>query len=191
MSKVSPCFTPGTQIATAKGWQAVETLRRGDRVVTRDNGLRRIAWIGRRDLSYSDLQEVPTLRPVLVRKGAFGFGSPSQDMLVSPKHRLLVEAEHPVREEVLIAAEQLIDGRAIRMASVLGVSYLHILLEAHEVILANGAWTESFHPDDETMKSLDRDMRSEIVSLFPEVVTLGAARRFPAARDIRQSRFER
>lgn len=191
MSKVSPCFTPGTQIATSKGWQPVETLRRGDRVVTRDNGLRRIAWVGRRDLSYSDLQEVPTLRPVLVRKGAFGFGAPSRDMLVSPKHRLLVDVDYPAREEVLIGAERLIDGRTIRMAPVLGVSYLHILLEAHEVILANGAWTESFHPDDETMSSLDREMRREIVGLFPEIVTLGAARRFPAARDIRQSRFER
>jgi hypothetical protein len=190
MSKVSPCFTPGTQIATSRGWQPVETLRRGDRVVTRDNGLRKIAWVGRRDLSYGDLQEVPMLRPVLVRKGAFGHGAPARDMLVSPKHRFLVEAEHPVREEVLIGAERLIDGRVIRMAPVLGVSYLHILLEAHEVILANGAWTESFHPDDETMKSLDHGMRDEIISLFPEVVTLGAARRFPAAREIRQSRFE-
>ncbi len=191
MSKVSPCFTPGSLIATSKGWQPVETLRRGDRVVTRDNGLRRIAWVGRRDLSYSDLKEVPTLRPVLVRKGAFGVGVPSRDMLVSPKHRFLVGGDQRGAEEALVGAEGLIDGRAVRMAPVLGVSYLHILLEAHEVILANGSWTESFHPDDQTLAALDAEMRSEIISLFPEVVTLGAARRFPAAREIRQSRFER
>jgi len=191
MSQVTPCFTPGTRIATAQGWQPVERLRRGDRVVTRDNGLKRIAWVGRRDVSYADLAEVPELQPVLVRKGAFGNGVPERDMLVSPNHRFLVLPGGGAGEECLFPANVLTYREGVQRTSVLGVSYLHILLDAHEVILADGVWTESFHPDDATLNGIERHTREEILALFPEIETLGAARRFPAARDIRQSRFER
>ena len=59
-------------IATARGPVAVEALRTGDRLVTRDNGLRRVHWIGRRDVDFSELIVEPELAPVIVRAGAFG-----------------------------------------------------------------------------------------------------------------------
>ena len=188
MSAVTPCFTPGTLIATDRGWRPVERLRRGNRIVTRDNGLKRIAWAGRRDLTYEDLTEVPGLTPIMVRKGALGEGNPSRDMLVSPDHRFLTC--DPKGEEVLVPARLLTHRRGVSKVPVLGVSYLHVLLSAHEVILANGAWTESFHPEDVTMRGLAHRTRDEILSLFPEIETLGAAQRFPAARRVQQSRFE-
>ncbi len=191
MSAVSPCFTPGSLIATDRGWRAVETLRRGDRVVTRDNGLKRIAWAGRRELSYGDLQEHPDLQPVLIRKGALGRGEPTRDMLVSPNHRFLLVASHLNDGEALVAARHMTGRRGVELAPVLGVSYLHLLLEAHEVILANGTWTESFHPDDAVLQGLGRRTRAEILGLFPEIATQGAARRFPSAREIIQSKFDR
>lgn len=191
MSHVTPCFTPGTRIATERGWRPVEDLRRGDRVVTRDNGLKRIAWAGRRDVTYADLADIPELTPVLVRRGAFGNGTPDRDMLVSPNHRFLVLPEGRDGEECLCPARVLTYRDGIQMARVLGVSYLHILLDAHEVILADGVWTESFHPDDATLRGLESQTRDEILALFPEIETLGAVRRFPAVRDIQQSRFER
>ena len=57
ISPVTPCFTPGTQIATERGAVAVEALRPADRVVTRDNGLRRVHWIGRRDVDLLEDRE--------------------------------------------------------------------------------------------------------------------------------------
>ncbi len=191
MSIVSPCFTPGSLIATERGWRPVEALRRGDKVVTRDNGLRCIAWAGRRDLTYADLSDLPDLRPVLIRKGALGPEAPVRDMLVSPGHRFLVAAAGAPEGEILVAARHLRHLRGVQTTHALGVSYLHLLLEAHEVILADGAWTESFHPDDEMLAGLGPATRSEILALFPEIATHGAARRFPPARAIRQSRFER
>lgn len=190
LSNVTPCFTPGALIATSEGWRPVETLRRGDRIVTRDNGLKRIYWIGRRDVAFAELQETPELRPILIRKGALGSGIPSRDMLVSRNHRFLVgDAGSDVNESLIAACHM---GRRDRIgrASVLGVSYLHLLFQAHEVILANGAWTESFHPDDDIMKNIGHRQRREILNLFPEIATLGAARRFPAARPIKKPRFE-
>ena len=189
MSAVTPCFTPGTLIATDRGWRPVEWLRRGDRLVTRDNGLRRIVWAGRRDVGFGDLKETPELAPVLVERNAFGDGMPSRDMLVSPNHRFLATGTDGA--ETLVAVRHLTDRPGVGAAQSLGVSYLHVLLAAHEVILANGLWTESFHPEDATLKGMAHETRVEILSLFPEIETLGAARRFPAARSIRQSRFER
>jgi hypothetical protein len=199
ISPVSPCFTPGTLIATERGQRPVETLRTGDKLVTRDNGLRRIYWIGRRTLTRGALRAEPDLQPILVRTGAFGDGVPSRHMLVSPSHRFL-QALEPMpgegvggRTEVLIAARHLVDERRVRPAMTLGVSYIHLLCDRHQVILANGAWTESFHPDDRVFPELEGDQRQELVGLFPDIETIGASTRFPPARPIveERSRFER
>ena len=191
LAVISPCFTPGTLIATDKGLRAAEVLRRGDRIVTRDNGLRRIKWTGTRSFTYDEIGQTDALQPVLVRKDAFGEGYPNRDMIVSPSHRFLVGINASRDDnEALIAASDLVDGHRVKPANMLGVSYIHFLCHAHEVVLANGVWTESFHPDDQIMGALAKDQRAEILSLFPEIATMGAARRFPSARPIRKSRFE-
>lgn len=199
ISPVSPCFTPGTLIATERGQRPVEALRTGDKVVTRDNGLRRIYWIGRREVTLSQLRVTPDLQPILIRRDAFGDGMPSRDMLVSPHHRFLqglapMPGEGPGSErEVLVAARHLADGQQVREAATLGVSYMHVLCDRHQVILANGAWTESFHPDDRVFSGLGEDHRTELLGLFPAIETIGASTRFPPARPILavRSRFER
>lgn len=178
-------------IATAHGWRAVETLTTADRVVTRDNGLRRIVWIGRRDVDLSQLTETPELTPILVRRGSLGNDLPARDMWVSPNHRFMIKnPKSPTNDEVLVGAGHMVDLKGIMPVRVLGVSYLHILLETHEVILANGSWTESFHPEDRVIKAMGRRQRNEILTLFPEIATMGAAKRFPAAREIKKSRFD-
>ncbi|MDA9865337.1 Hint domain-containing protein [bacterium] len=191
---ISPCFTPGTLIATDRGVCPIETLIQGDKVVTRDNGLRRINWVGRRTFTYDEIGQEEALQPVLVVKDAFGPGNPERSMIVSPNHRFLVGAHiSPLTaggNEALVAVTHLIDGRSVKRAPMLGVSYIHLLCNAHEVILANGTWTESFHPDDQIMGAMADTQRREILNMFPEVATMGAARRFPAARPIRKSRFE-
>lgn len=42
------CFTEGTRILTERGLRPIETLARGDMVVTRDHGLQPIRWAGHR-----------------------------------------------------------------------------------------------------------------------------------------------
>ena len=187
-SPITPCFTPGTLIATDRGAQPVETLRRGNRVVTRDNGLARIEWVGRRVVPLGELHLCSELQPILVAADAFGPGRPAQDMVVSPAHRFLVRCEDVFQNlsepEALVAARHLVNGRTVRRVPVLGVSYLHILCDRHQVILANGAWTESFHPDDRVMRAMGNSQRQELLALFPEIDTIGASARFPAARRV-------
>ena len=187
ISSVTPCFTPGTLIATERGQRPVETLRRGDRLVTRDNGLRRIYWTGRRDVAYEELCKVEELRPVLIRAGALGAGRPARDTMVSPGHRMLVRGTSALfagEGEVLVAARRLIDHKRVFAPAALGVSYVHLLCDCHQVILANGLWTESFHPDDQLMRAIGNTQRLELLGLFPEIATVGALRRFPPARRI-------
>lgn len=184
IEQVIPCFTPGTRITTDRGTVAVEDLRAGDRVLTRDHGLQRLRWIGRRDLSLADLIVKPTLRPVEIVAGALGAGLPLRSMKVSPQHRMLIEgarAEMLFGEtEVLVAATHLsaLPGVAVRLTA--GVSYIHLLFDRHEIICAEGAWTESFQPAMRVVSGMEISQRAEIAEIFPEFSADGLD--YPAAR---------
>jgi hypothetical protein len=195
ISSVTPCFTSGTRIATDRGLHLVERLKRGMRVVTRDNGLARVEWVGRRTVSYDELEIDTELRPILIQAHALGEGRPTRDMLVSPSHRFLIGPEQAflnlLEDEALVAARHLVDHWHIRPAEMLGVSYIHILCDQHQVIMADGAWTETFHPDDQTMRGLGNSQRRELIELFPDIETIGASRRFPAARPVLGQGFTR
>ncbi|MGR3794717.1 Hint domain-containing protein [Vannielia sp. SX4] len=188
IEEIIPCFTPGTMIATAEGEVPVETLKVGDRVMTRDNGLQTIRWVGRKTLNKAALQRQPELRPVRVAKGAMGQGLPERDMLVSPQHRLLVTGDHAALwfedREVLVAALHMINDSTIRRADVEEVTYIHILFDQHEVVLSDGAWTESFQPGDRTLAGLDGAARNELLTLFPELSAPEGCNGYLAARRV-------
>lgn len=181
-----PCFTPGTSIATPRGERAVETLRPGDRIVTRDNGLQEVAWTGTCRLDWSELGANPHLAPILIEQGALGHGLPERDMLVSPQHRMLVANERThlyfEEHEVLVAAKHLVDHRRIREVSRPGVTYVHFMCARHEVVLANGAWTETFQPGDQSLGSLGNAQRLELFALFPELSGGSRGPAYAAAR---------
>ena len=180
------CFTPGAQIATPHGTRAVETLRPGDRVFTRDNGIREIRWIGRRDLGAAELAKMPNFQPILIRKGALGAEMPDRDMLVSPNHRMLLANELAEvmfgEREVLIAAKHLTGLKGVDRALTDTVSYIHLMFDHHEVILADAAWSESFQPGDYSMRGVSKDSRDEILALFPDLATQEGLDEYQAAR---------
>ncbi|MEI2806711.1 Hint domain-containing protein [Albidovulum sp.] len=163
------CFTPGARIATPEGPRAVEEIRPGDRVSTRDGGGQEVLWAGARRISGARLHAMPWLRPVRIRAGAFGPGWPSGDLLVSPDHRILVSGA-AARDlfgeaEVLVAARDLIDGSAIVTDSGLReVTYLHLLTSQHEVTWANGLAAETFHPAAADLGSLDPGQRAGLLA---------------------------
>jgi hypothetical protein len=183
---VTPCFTPGALIATPRGEVPVETLRPGDRVVTRDNGIREIRWIGGRAVTGQELRLNSHLQPVFIKRGALGNGLPEQDMMVSPNHRMLVANDRTQlffdEPEVLVAAKHLVGIQGVHAVEAIGVSYLHIMFDRHEVVLANGAWTESFQPGDQTLKGMCNAQRSEIFELFPDLKTEQGIQDYKAAR---------
>ncbi|WP_341213156.1 Hint domain-containing protein [uncultured Limimaricola sp.] len=173
IENVVPCFTPGTVIATPRGERLVEELREGDRIITRDNGIQEIRWVGHKQVGPKQFLTSPHLKPVMIRAGALGNGLPERDMMVSPNHRVLLSGDRAQLyfedSEVLAAAKHLIGSKGIHTVEVLRTSYIHFMFDRHEVVLSNGAWTESFQPGDHTLKGIGSEQRDEIFELFPEL----------------------
>lgn len=183
------CFAPATRIATPDGPRPIESLRPGDRVLTRDNGPQPVLWTGFRRMSGARLYAMPHLRPIRFRSGALGQGRPEGDLLVSPRHRMMVKG--PAARalfnttEVLVAAQDLIDNRAVLVDTVLReITYIHLLLERHEVIWANGLETESFHPAQASLDSIEPDQRAGLLRLMPELEADPASYGTPARRNL-------
>jgi len=168
------CFTPGTLIATPLGDKLIEDLKVGDLVITKDSGIQAIRWIGRKKVSGARLQSFTHLRPILIRKDAFGPDLPNKDMHVSPQHRILVSGQNVMmnfaESQVLAPAKGLITDQSVIVdSSVKGVEYIHVLFDKHEVIYSDGLPTESFHPGDLSLSGLDDDTRNEVFDIFPEL----------------------
>lgn len=185
IERIAICFTPGTMIATPRGEIAVETLQPGDKIFTRDNGIQDIVWSGARTLSGAELAQTPKFAPVFIRAGALGPNTPEDDLLVSPNHRMLIvghiAALYFEENEVLVAAKHLTHLDGIDQVGASGVTYIHMMCAQHEVVLANGAWSETFQPGDYAVNGLAEAQRSEILQLFPELSD-EAAQPYAAAR---------
>lgn len=168
-----PCFCRGTRILTVSGEVAVEDLRVGDLVRTRDHGLQPVRWIGAKALDGIDLALAPKLRPIRIAAGALGAGLPDRDLLVSPQHRILVRSAIAQRmfgsDEVLVAARQLLALDGVEELAVEAVEYFHILFDRHEIVISNGAETESLFTGPEALKALGPAAVEEIFALFPEL----------------------
>ena len=180
------CFTPGSLIATTKGEVAIEGLAVGDRVITRDHGPQTLRWVGAKVLGPTELAADPSLRPILIRKDALGPGAPARDMMVSRQHRMLVAGPRAAllfgEDEVLVRAAHLLNLPGVSVADVDSVTYMHILFDRHEIVMADGAWSESFQPGERTLGGLDDDARGELTKLFPELMHKDAPARFETAR---------
>ena len=168
------CFTPGTLITTPRGQIPVEMLRVGDLVITADNGLQPIRWIGRKRMTGARLMAYPELRPVRIRKNAFGSGLPERDMWVSPQHRMLVSSDRVMMDhgerEVLAPAKGLLNDYSITIDyGIRETEYIHILFDEHEIVFANGTPTESFHPGHTSMSAIEDAARTELFEIFPEL----------------------
>ena len=186
IENVIPCFTPGTLIATPNGQVPVEALREGDRVITRDNGIQEIRWTGARAMSARKLAIAANLRPILIRAGALGPNLPERDMMVSPQHRVLMTDHAPQLHfedsEVLVAAKHLVNDRSILQMGAVETTYIHFLFDRHEVVLSDGAWTESFQPGDQNLGEMGDAQRAEIFAIFPELQTRDGLMDYAAAR---------
>jgi len=133
-----PCFVAGTRIATARGEVPVEALRVGDRVVAlRSRRFAEVTWLGHRRLECADHPRGHDVWPVRVAAGAFATDMPHRDLLLSPDHALFLDGG-------LVPVRYLINGATITQEPVAKVTYWHVELPSHDVLLANGLPAESF-----------------------------------------------
>jgi hypothetical protein len=172
---VSPiCFAAGTRIATPDGEVPVEMLRPGDPVLTAAGQARPVRLCLSRCVRPEAFAQEPRLRPVRIEAGALGGGLPHRTLRVSRQHRMLVTSPIVRRmfgtSEVLIPAVRLLGLPGIRSETPAGaLTYVHLVLDRHEVILAEGAPSETLLLGPEAARRLEPAALREIELVFPGV----------------------
>jgi len=131
------CFRAGTRIRTRNGDVAVQHLALGDPIPTHFAGEQRIKWIGHRTIDCRRHPRPHRMHPIRIAAGAFGSGRPVRDVYLSRDHAVLFDG-------VLIPVRLLINDETIASVPVESVTYYHIELEYHDVLLAEGLETESY-----------------------------------------------
>jgi T5SS/PEP-CTERM-associated repeat protein len=169
---VAPCFVAGTRISTERGEIAVEDLREGDRVqiarmatatpppnpLPQGAGETRtciyspapcgrglgggvaaqpIIWIGHRTIDCTRHPKPHQVWPVRLSAHAFGPNRPSRDLYLSPDHAVYIG-------DALIPIKHLINGTTITQVPRTSVTYYHIELPEHSVLLAENLPAESY-----------------------------------------------
>jgi hypothetical protein len=131
------CFAAGTRIATCRGPVRVEDLAVGDIVPAYFAGSVPIHRINRRHVNCAHHPEPRKVWPVRVAAGAFGPGRPRHDLFLSPNHAVLVGGD-------LIPIRCLVNEVSIAQTPAVEVTYYHVELAEHDLLLSEGLLTESY-----------------------------------------------
>lgn len=155
----SVSFTRGTHITMANGEQrAIETLKTGDKVLTRDQGPQTIRWIGQ-----TTMRAVGDFAPILIKKGTL---NNLNDLLVSPNHRLFIyqriDEVGAGRSEVLVKAKHLTNGSTVTRQSGGFVDYFQLLFDDHQIVFAEGIAAESMLLDIRTAAALPNELVRDV-----------------------------
>ncbi|QDH16727.1 Hint domain-containing protein [Swingsia samuiensis] len=131
------CFLSGTEIKTSSGFKKVEDIQVGDFILSPINGIEtpkavtsiqrnRIACLSKKDM------------PVCFKQNSIADGVPYKDLYVTNEHCLFFNNK-------LIPARMLVNGLSIIVdESFSEYDSYHIECEEHCLLIANGAYTESY-----------------------------------------------
>ena len=133
------CFAEGTRIETPDGPVAVEHLTIGTLVLTADGRHAPVAWLGHRRLDCRRHPRPHDVLPVRIRAGAFAPGLPVADLVLSPDHAVLLP-----EADVLTPVRYLMNGATILQQPADNITYWHVELAAHDIILAEGLACETY-----------------------------------------------
>jgi hypothetical protein len=184
------CFAPGSLIATPDGSVPVEALRPGDHVLTGDGSARPVRWAG----CSRDPAGFGPGRAVRIRAGALGPGLPARDLTVSRQHRIMVDSPALRRmfglRRALVPAHALTALAGVEMPRPDGpIAWHHLLLDTHDVVLANGLPCESLWLGEMAFASLPPASRRRIAALggvfLLRHLAAGPALPFPGAAQAR------
>ncbi len=152
-------FTRGTHITMATGEQRpVEDLKVGDEVLTRDNGIQAVRWVGQRTV-----RATGAFAPIVIGEGVL---NNERELTLSPNQRIFVyQREDRLgtgRNEVMVKAELLVNGDSVCRGDGGFVEYFMILFDNHEIVYAEGIATETMQHDMRTSPALPRDVQDRL-----------------------------
>ena len=139
------CFAEGTRILTTRGEVPVERLRIGDQVIspaaTGGAAPQPVIWLGHALAEVARHPRPADVAPIRIAAEALGEGVPLRDLRVSPDHAIFLEGS-------LVPAKHLVNGTSIvQELWHRRVTYWHVELPAHGLLVAEGAVTESYFDD--------------------------------------------
>lgn len=159
------CFCEGTLIDTPTGRIAVEDIKPGCLVWTRDAGPMPVRWA-----SKSVVAGTGANAPVVFAPGSIGN---AEELIVSQQHRIWIESAVAEllfgQTEVLVAAKHLCGLPGVSLRPQPRVAYVHFMFDNHQIVRSNGALTESFFFAENAVNALERGARRELLALFPTV----------------------
>ncbi|MEM9263778.1 MAG: Hint domain-containing protein [Pseudomonadota bacterium] len=180
------CFASGTMIATPDGQCAVEFLKPGDHVMTLDHGPQMVRWTRSSEHPLEDVEE--DAKPVRIKAGALGPGIPAQDLIISPQHRVLVggagQLDGLFISEAFAPAKSLTTLPGIRhLKGKKKITWIHFACDGHEVVIANGCYTESLLLGPMVWNGLNAAEKHKVAELFDGATVSDANLNGPPARE--------
>ena len=185
--EVVVCFLAGTMIRCPEGERAVETLAIGDLILTVDGRAVPIMWLGHRKMNCRAHPDPRVVFPIRIAADAFGPGRPSEDLYLSSGHSVCVD----LCGEVLIPVGCLINGSTIAQIEMDDVTYWHVELDCHDILIANNLPAESyiamgnrgfFEEAGATLDALDQGQGRTYADFCRPVVTEGPVLSFARQR---------
>lgn len=160
------CFAAGTAIRTPRGDVAVEDLRPGDLVCTWNGAPQPLVWVGYSELSLQPGMVDPGITPVRIKPW---HGHKYRALIVSPQHCMLmrladdttafVRARHLAEETELASFAR---GKS-------AISYHHLFLARHQILIAAGRPSESFYPGLSALKLMAEPERDSLLRAAPSL----------------------
>jgi hypothetical protein len=149
-------------IETPVGQVPVDIVRVGMTVTLARGGAGVVRWIGRRHFR--------NLATIDIAAGALGGGMPRRPLRLSPDHAVFVGG-------LLVPVDLLVNGRSIVRRKPGEADCLHVELDGHDIIIADGASVESLPP----MAGRTMFANASVVQLRPAALEQAAEDRFDSA----------
>ncbi len=165
------CFADGTHLMTPQGERRVETLQIGDQISLADGSVAPLRWVFAKRWTPAQMKARRNLAPIRIKQGALGINLPKRDLRVSQQHRILVEGVIAQRmfgaREVLVPAIALLPlaGVFVDQPS-MPVSYYHIMLERHEIVISEALRSESLYLGKQALQSIPAPALNEALLLL-------------------------
>ncbi len=157
-------FTRGTRITLGSGAQKpIEQLQVGDKVLTRDDGVQMVRWIGQ-----STIRATGEFAPIVISAGTLNNAG---DLVVSPEHRMFIYQRSDQlgagQPELLVKARHLVNGSSVYVQQGGYVEYFQILFDAHHIIYAEGIAAESMLINPRTRPVLPQELLDKLGAVLP------------------------
>jgi hypothetical protein len=165
-----PGLSTAAQIDTLDGPVSAGALKAGDLVLTRDSGYRPVRWVGRLPAAEAT-GVIGRARSVRVLRGALGENVPARDLTVSPRQRIVlsgIAVEALTGEvEAFVAPLHAVGAAGIDSVADAADDFILVLFDSHEILRADGCWTESFCPAEHSVRALLGTLMAGLLTAVP------------------------